>query len=140
MGMEGVFPTQGIPDLVVDLGSIGMTRAGAGDGELNTALPSRAAEALMGGEKSPFWGAASFGEAKPGARGAERGLGMGRWGHQAGNPPRSLLRLVVPRPSSVLRHSTGPSTVAASTGSHLLLGQRGGCVGRWAGARVSIAW
>lgn len=59
---------------------------------------------------------------------------MGQWGHQAGNTPRSSLQLVVSRPSSVLHHSAGPSAVAAATGSHLLLGELGGCVGRWAPA------
>lgn len=41
MGMEGAFPTPGMPDLVVGLGSVRMTQAGAGDGELNAALPSQ---------------------------------------------------------------------------------------------------
>lgn len=134
MRMEGAFPAQGMPDLVVNLGSIGMTRAGAGDGELNTALPSWEWEASMAGKKSPFWGAASFGEAKPAASGAERGLGMEQWGRQAGNPPRSSLRLVVLRPSSVLHHSAGPSAAAAPTGSHPLSGELGGHVGRRAPA------
>lgn len=54
MGMEGAFPSQGMMNLVVDLGSIRMTQAGAGDGELNPALPPWEWEALMGGKKAPF--------------------------------------------------------------------------------------
>lgn len=51
--------------------------------------------------KGPFWGAASFGEATPGATGAEQSLGRGN-GVSSWDPPRSSLRswLLVLHPCS----------------------------------------
>ena len=100
MGMAGAFPAQRMLDLVVELGSVGMTQAGAGEGELNPALPSWDREASMGGGKNPgVRGIKTWGE------GCRAGSGHGAMGSPGWNPPpgpRCDLRLLVLYPCSVI--------------------------------------
>lgn len=87
--MEGAFPTQGMPDLGMDLGSIAMTWADAGDGELNTALLSQEWEALFGGEKAHFGAPPALEKENPG-RGVRAGSGHGAMGSPGWEPRQAL--------------------------------------------------
>lgn len=119
-GWKEPFPPQGMLVMVVDLRSIRLTQAGAGDGDLNPALPSQQWDASVRGKKPllghwELWGSKTWG------KGCRAGSGHGPvWSPGCERP--QVLTVTCGSPSFMCAPSTGPSTVAASTRSHLLLG------------------